>query len=179
VVKVIDVAAETGGKILTVLLNAELDEALAVLAEPGAAARPSCAPADGVRRQGEPDGYWKWRLQMAERIAVECDLERFGVQGLYVFGSTKNATAGPGSDIDLLVHHRGTDGQRRELLTWLDGWSRCLAEVNFLRTGYRQEGLLDVHVVTDEDIAARTSFAVKIGAITDAARPLETARRGG
>jgi hypothetical protein len=26
--------------------------------------------------------------------------------------------------------------------------------------------------VTDQDIAARTSFAVKIGAVTDAARPL-------
>ena len=33
-------------------------------------------------------------------------------------------------------------------------------------------GLLDVHLVTDEDIARRSSYAVKIGAITDAARPL-------
>ena len=34
------------------------------------------------------------------------------------------------------------------------------------------EGLLDVHIVTDEDIARKTSYAVKIGAVTDAARPL-------
>jgi len=29
--------------------------------------------------------------------------------------------------------------------------------------------LLDVHLVTDEDIAVRTSYAVKIGAVTDPA----------
>jgi len=31
---------------------------------------------------------------------------------------------------------------------------------------------LDIHLVTDEDIANHTSYAMKIGAITDAARPL-------
>ena len=55
---------------------------------------------------------------------------------------------------------------------WLDGWSRSLAEVNFLRTGYQSDGLLDVHIVTDADIEKQTSYAAKIGAVTDAARPL-------
>jgi predicted nucleotidyltransferase len=109
---------------------------------------------------------------MAERIGREVDPERFGVRALYVFGSTKNATAGPGSDIDLLVHFVGDDRQRECLTLWLDGWSQCLSEINYLRTGYRTEGLLDLHVVTDEDIAAGTSYAVKIGAVTDPARPL-------
>ena len=44
---------------------------------------------------------------------------------------------------------------------------------NFLKTGFKSDGLLDVHIVTDEDIQNRTSFAVKIDALTDAARPLE------
>jgi len=44
--------------------------------------------------------------------------------------------------------------------------------MNFLQTGHRTGGLLDVHIVTDEDIETKTSFAVKIGAVTDAARPL-------
>jgi hypothetical protein len=43
---------------------------------------------------------------------------------------------------------------------------------SYLRTGYRSDGLLDVHFVTDEDIANQTSYAAKIDAITDAARPL-------
>ena len=44
--------------------------------------------------------------------------------------------------------------------------------MNFLRTGYRSHGLLDVHLITDTDIAAKSSYAMKIGAITDAAREL-------
>ena len=62
---------------------------------------------------------------------------------------------------------------------WFDGWGRCLAEVNYLRTGYRTANLLDVHVVTDDDIERRTVFAAKIGAVTDAARPLPLRRPDG
>jgi hypothetical protein len=69
------------------------------------------------------------------------------------------------------VHLReGADHGALDL--WLDGWSRALAEMNYLRTGYRSRGLLDVHYVTDADVAAQTSFAVKIGAVTDPAREL-------
>jgi len=52
-----------------------------------------------------------------------------------------------------------------------------LAEFNYLRTGYRSDGLLDVHIITDEDIANKTSFAAKIGAVTDPARPLKIGTR--
>lgn len=109
---------------------------------------------------------------MVERIAAELDPVRFGVKSLFVFGSVKNATAGPGSDIDLLIHLEGDDHQREDLSLWLEGWSKSLAEVNYLRTGYKSEGLLDVHYVTDDDIKKRTSFASKIGAVTDPAREL-------
>ncbi|MBL0177228.1 MAG: hypothetical protein IPP94_18615 [Ignavibacteria bacterium] len=44
--------------------------------------------------------------------------------------------------------------------------------MNFLRSGTRSDSLLDVHFVTDADIEAKTSFASKIGAVTDAARLL-------
>jgi hypothetical protein len=99
------------------------------------------------------------------------------VTGFYVFGSTKNASAGPGSDIDLLIHFRGTPDQHAQLLHWLEGWSLCLDEMNYMRTGYRSDGLLDIHVVTDEDIANKTSYAAKIGAITDAARAISMKKR--
>lgn len=45
--------------------------------------------------------------------------------------------------------------------------------MNYLRTGYKTDGLLDVHIITDEDIEKKNSYAVKIGAITDAARKLK------
>ncbi|MGE5357960.1 MAG: PEP/pyruvate-binding domain-containing protein [Bacteroidales bacterium] len=171
VVRVIDVPHVTSGQVLRIVMNGDADEALGFLGPP------TSAPAAERRKESEqaPEDHWRWRLRMAERIAAEVDPKRFGIKGMYVFGSTKNATAGPGSDIDLLVHVNDDDaatGACRELHLWLDGWSRCLGEMNFLRTGTKSEGLLDVHIVTDTDIANHTSFAAKIGAVTDAARPL-------
>jgi hypothetical protein len=114
----------------------------------------------------------EWRLEMVEALAARLEPERFGVAAVYVIGSTKTATAAPGSDIDLIVHHTGTAQQRESLLLWLEGWSHCLDEMHYMRTGRRTGGLLDVHVITDEDIEKRTSFAVKVGAVTDGARKL-------
>jgi len=169
-VKLIDVPANTEGKILRVLMNAELDEAVGILDEPGADMEaPSFTTEESQPKQVK---YWRWRLQMAEQIAAKLDPERYGVNGFYVFGSTKNASAGPGSDIDVLIHFRGTPAQLEKLSEWLGGWSLCLGVMNYMRTGYKSEGLLDVHIVTDDDITKKTSYAVKIGAVTDAARPL-------
>jgi predicted nucleotidyltransferase len=109
---------------------------------------------------------------MAEHIARQIDPQRFGIKAMYIFGSTKNATAGPQSDIDLLVHFDGTAEQRRDLVIWFEGWSLSLGQMNYLRTGYRVDGLLDVHIITDEDIARKDSYASKIGAVTDPARLL-------
>ncbi|MBN1826937.1 MAG: nucleotidyltransferase domain-containing protein [Candidatus Eisenbacteria bacterium] len=176
-VRVIDVPAAAEGRILRVLQNAELDEAVAFLVPPAEGPRGKLESGTGSDTPRKPVQYWQWRMKMAERIAEEMDGERFGVKAMYVFGSTKNATAGPGSDIDLLIHFHGGEGRRLELLSWLEGWSLCLAEMNYLRTGYRSEGLLDAHLVTDEDIAARTSYAVKIGAVTDSARELPMGKR--
>jgi pyruvate,water dikinase len=168
--KLIDVPQNTGGLVLRVLMNADLEEAAGILVEPG----PQAAPATGLAgpyTKGS-DNFWAWRMQMAEQIARDLDPARFGVAGIYIFGSTKSATAGPASDIDLLVHFRGSEEQREDLVLWFEGWSLALAEINYLRTGYRTKGLLDVHMVTDEDIAQKTSYAAKIGAVTDPARRL-------
>jgi hypothetical protein len=173
-VRVIDLRQATDNQVLYVLMNAELDEAVAVLTEPS-----EFVEQEGEDRRPElpPDSQdWRWRTRMADSIAAHLDPERFGVKALYLFGSTKNATAGPASDIDLLVHFVGSEEQRRDLEQWLEGWSLSLGEINFLRTGYHSDGLLDAHIITDEDIEKRTSYAVKIGAVTDAARELSLRR---
>ena len=170
-VKVIDVYKRTEGKILKILLNSDLDEALAYLTAPSGISEELTAINDVEEKRS--DDHWKWRLRMSEKIASEIDPARFGVLACYVFGSTKNATAGPGSDIDMLIHFRGSDEQRKELETWLQGWGKCLAEMNFLKTGYELSTLLDVHIITDEDIKNKNSYAVKIGAVTDSARELK------
>ena len=169
--RVVDIPSANAGRVLRVLMNSELDEAVAVLADAEKAPEEPLVQEDEHLRRA-PEEFWRWRMQMAEKIACEIDPERFGVAAMYVIGSTKNANAGPSSDIDLMIHFRGNEDQRRDLGIWLDGWSRCLGEVNYLRTGYANRELLDVHIITDEDITRQTSYASKIGAVTDSALEL-------
>lgn len=172
VIRVIDVPASSNGQILQILMNAETEEAVAILTDPKEVIELERKKLQSSFEGGKTDAHWRWRLQMVEAIAARLDPERFGVQAMYVFGSTKNAEAGPESDIDLLIHFRGADQQRKELAIWLEGWSLSLSHANYLRTGYRTNGLLDVHIVSDEEVESRNSFASKIGAVSDAARPL-------
>jgi hypothetical protein len=160
VVHVADVPAATGGLVLRVLMNGEADRAVGFLAPPDATAL--ATPGDR-RRDVEPDDHWRWRLRMAQQMAAALEPARFGVKAIYLTGSTSDTTAGPTSDIDLIVHVDDDESRRATLGCWLEGWSRCLAEMNALRTGHRVERLLDVAFVTDETVA------VKVG---PAARPL-------
>ncbi len=169
--RLIDVSKSTDGKVLKVLLNADINEALGILTEPTQEHEKTVLRDEGTVIKG--DNYWAWRLKMAEYIASQLDPRRFGVKDIYVFGSVKNATAGPASDIDILVHITGDSKQKSELLIWLEGWSLSLDEMNYLRTGYRTGGLLDIHLITEEDIEKGNSYAAKIGALTDPARKLK------
>jgi predicted nucleotidyltransferase len=152
-------------------MNAELDKAV------GMFSNPSSEKVSGKELHEQTEyhtsDHWRWRMKMAEKIASELEAERFGVIGLYVFGSTKNAISGPGSDIDLIVHVDKSKCNLKELSLWFEGWSLALSEMNYLRTGYKASGMLDVHYVTDEDIKNKASYAAKIGAVTDAARSLK------
>jgi len=170
VVYVIDVPSCENGNVLKILMNADICQAVGFFAEPAAVSDKPMVKVPPTESRSED--FWRWRHRMAEQLALRLKGERFGVRAIYLIGSTANATAGPSSDIDLLVHFNGGPVQKQELLLWLEGWSLSLAEQNYLRTGYMTEGLLDVHLVTDSDVEARTSFAVKIDAITDPALPL-------
>lgn len=122
----------------------------------------------------ESDEHWKWRLKMSELIAEKMDFEQFDVKGVYICGSTKEATAGPESDIDLIVHQRGDETKQELLKKWIDGWGLCLSELNYSRTGHKVErSLIDLHIISDEDFKKKTSFASMIGACYNSARPLK------
>lgn len=170
VLHVVDVPSCENGNILKILMNADIGRAVGFFAEPSAVSDKPITTVSAAESRSED--FWRWRHRMAEQLALRIKPERFGVEKIYLIGSTASATAGPGSDIDLLVHFNGSPVQKQELLLWLEGWSLSLAEQNYLRTGYEANGLLDVHIVTDSDVKARTSFAVKIDAVTDPALPL-------
>jgi len=175
VLKVIDVPAVTDGRFLRIAMSGDEGRAMAYLVS-----EESASHGDGKRVfQGRDpdriseDEHWIWRQRMAEKLAASIDPEMLGVKGVYLFGSTKNATAGPCSDIDLIVHISGSGGPEKTLMAYLNGWDLCLSEMNYIRTGLKTRGVLDVHIVTDEDIRNRNSYASKIGAVTDPARPLD------
>jgi len=172
VVRVIDVAKSTNGSILKVLINADLESAVGMFAPPSI----EIVEEKEIKIQSyeyNPNDHWRWRMKMAERIASELDPKRFGVKGVYVFGSTKNATANPDSDIDLIVHIEEEICDVEKLSHWFEGWSLALSEVNYLRTGRLTKSILDVQFVTDKDISAKAGYGQKINAATDAARFLK------
>ncbi len=171
IVKVIDVVASTGGMILKILMNSEQEQAIGIFSLPSGEVVIETEQVENF--EYNPSDHWRWRMKMAEKIASELDPERFCVKGIYVFGSTKNAVSGPGSDIDLIIHIEKDKCNIHELNLWLEGWSLALSEMNYLRTGYKAPGILDIHYVFDDDIKTKTSYAAKIGAVTDAARELK------
>lgn len=123
----------------------------------------------------ESDEHWKWRYHVSEKIASMMDMDRFGVEAIYIIGSTKNGNAGPGSDIDIMVHFRGNPAQAAEMKAWMEGWGLGLSELNFFKTGYVTPGsLIDFHIVTDEDIRDKTSYAAMIGSQENSARLLRS-----
>lgn len=122
----------------------------------------------------DSDQHWKWRYSMVEKIAGHLNLDRFGLKGLYLIGSTKNATAGPGSDIDLIAHSDGDLSRVEDLKLWLQGWGLCLSEMNLMKSGYKiSDSLIDLHVITDEDIRKKSSYALMLTAVSDRARPIK------
>ncbi len=141
VVRVIKTSDVISGGSLSVIMDGEAGEALAYL---------------------KPPDHWSWRMQKVEEIAETLDSELYGVESLYLIGSTKEGTAGPASDIDLLVHFKGTEEQKEKLLAWFDEYGKKLDEENKQRTGLKTGSLLDVHMITDEDIKKRDSWATHI-----------------
>lgn len=111
----------------------------------------------GSERLGAAPEHWRWRQRFAERIAASMDPARFGVEAVYLFGSTELGNAGVESDIDLIVVGGGDAQQKTELQSWLEGWSLCLAEISFQLYGLPSSGLLDVKFLTPGQAPAELS----------------------
>jgi hypothetical protein len=105
------------------------------------------------------DMHWKWRMRMALALASKLDLKSYGIISIYLIGGTKDATSGPGSSLELLVHFQGTDNQKQLLINWIDGWSLGLSEFNFAQTGYRVDNLIDLHIINDHDFQPTVNYS--------------------
>lgn len=157
IVKIINVRESSDGKILRLLMNAENDEAVGYLADPAVIARYKSVKTDyTIDVNDEP---LRWRLRMADAIAAELNPDEFGVIGLYLYGTVFNETAGPNSDIDLLVHFAGTSEQKEELLKWFRGWNLCLSHINYNKSGFKLSRFLDINIISETELAEKAYFA--------------------
>lgn len=114
-------------------------------------------------RLGAAPEHWRWRQRFAERIAAAIDPGRFGVEAVYLYGSTEAGDANVGSDIDLLVIWNGDAHQLANLKLWLEGWSLCLAEISFQLYGFPSEGLLDVKLLHNTEAHDEIQAFVRAG----------------
>ncbi|MDQ1266741.1 MAG: pyruvate, water dikinase [Bacteroidota bacterium] len=167
---VIDVPKVTRGLVLRVLLNADDDEAMAILTDP--ATKPVYSNGGAFQLPGSEEPL-RWKMKIVEGIASSLNPQIYGVKDLYVFTSSIDEYASHKSDIDLVVHFDGTPKQKLDLEVWLDGWSKCLREVNFLKSGYYVDNLLDVKFVTDEDFRNNSLIVQRMNTSHDYAKKLK------
>jgi len=152
VVRLIRVADIAEGGTLTIVMDGDANEALAYLV---------------------PPDHSEWRMAKVRKMLSSLDPSLYGIKDIYLVGSTKEYTAGPASDIDLIVHYDGTPEHREDLMAWFEEWSINLDRENNERTGFKTGGLLDVHLITDEDIENRTPWAMHVLPPYGTARKLE------
>ncbi|MEF8834539.1 MAG: PEP/pyruvate-binding domain-containing protein [Candidatus Thermoplasmatota archaeon] len=155
VIRVVDVSDISKGGTLTVTMDGEANQALAYL---------------------EPSDHWEWRMKKVKQMARELDPEVYDVEALYVVGSTKEATAGPESDIDIIVHFDGDEEQKEKLDNWFQRWDQRLIQENEQRIGKRLDSILDVHYITAEDIEEESSWASHITSRYKSARKIPVGR---
>ncbi len=123
--------------------------------------------------QDNTTDHWQWRYDMAQAMATALNMEAFGVKALYLIGSVKTGEVGPCSDIDLLAHCTSDKSKQALLLAWCEGWGLALAHQNACKTGYEAKGsLVDLHIITDEDIEQKDSFAVMLESVDNKPRLL-------
>lgn len=156
VIQVINVQEAANGDILRILMNADLEQAVAFLTPPFTLETYYSEP--GSPKLVTNEEPWHIRMRVAEMIARQFELERFHSKALYVIGTTCSKTSLPDSDLDLLVIFDGNEHLRTELLAWFEGWGLSLSEQIFKRTGYRIHNFIDVTLISSEDIMSNDYY---------------------
>ncbi len=152
-----------------------LRENIDVIKDASESKRPD-AKKDTVTDNGH--SYRAWRMEMAENVAENLNPETFGVKALYVIGSTKTGHTGPASDIDLLAHCTKDEKKQELFKSWIDGWGKCLSIVHKEMTGVDiPDSMIDLHIITDDDIKQKTSFAVMLTSVSNSAQLLKDYRK--
>lgn len=176
VLKVINIRENTNGNILRILMNAMEDKALAYLtmADTKTIFEEQTEYSTDDTIYDEP---LQWRKRMSESIAAYLDPVKYGVKGIYLYGSVFSERASADSDIDLIVHFSGTPRQKHDLAIWFDAWNSCLSQINYNKSGYKINKILDIVMIEDNEFETRKYHAELIEPKNHASRKLKMIRK--
>jgi predicted nucleotidyltransferase len=151
ILRIINLRESRNGKILRVLMNSDEEKAVGFLTDGNISS--------SIQEQKLNVNFSEaqnWRMRMAEAFAQSVNINKYNISGIYLAGSVFKSNAGPDSDIDIFIH---TNGDNKEnLLLWAEGWNSSLSSINFNRTGFKVEKVLDVTVFNDQDIDSNQFF---------------------
>lgn len=176
VLKVINIRENTKGNILRILMNAMEDKALAyfTMADTKTIYEEQT---DYTTDDSIYDEPLQWRKRMSESLAGHLDPEKFGVKGIYLYGSVFLERASADSDIDLIIHFGGTPRQKHDLIIWLDAWNSCLSQINYNKSGYKMIKIIDVVMIEDNEFETRKYHAELLNPKNHASRKLKMNRK--
>jgi len=117
---------------------------------------------EGIGVSEKESEEWEWREKAARKMAEGLPLANLKVTGLYLIGSVRERTAGPESDIDLVVHVN-SQTSIASINAYFFGWEHAL--LAFPPNGITLKRLIDVHVLTDNDLEKNLSFASMISGV--------------
>jgi predicted nucleotidyltransferase len=157
VVKVINVPRETGGKILRVLMNGNQNIAVGYFVQSSISPLYLMQPKEN-KTDLQIEEPWEIRWKFAEKVANALDMRKFGVRGIYIFGTVHSKVAKETSDVDLLIHFDGDETHRCSLEAWFDVWNQILQELIYYQTGFKPKKALDVHFITDAERVPENYF---------------------
>lgn len=123
-----------------------------------------------------PDIFSNVRLAICMDAVNTLDFDLYQIKKIYLAGSVKKMCAGPGSDIDLIIHDEGNIECRNMIKTWFSAWSAAAksnpANKNFIEI---KDELFELHFISDENIANNDSFAVMTKSVMNSAKLIKTA----
>ncbi len=149
ILKVINVREESNGRILRILANSDEERALAFLSKIDG----KIETVDLDISKPNVSEAQSWRLRMAEAFANSIDIAKYQIKGIYLAGSVFKSQAQPDSDIDIFVNIKQESNLRKEFIDWCNGWNSALVNVNFNRSGFKMEKILDVSVFDELELA--------------------------
>lgn len=122
----------------------------------------------GASLNDQPE-EWVWREEAARKMIQGLSPQMPKIAAVYLIGSVRERTAGPESDIDIVVHVK-TESVITTLKAYFAGWEEALFA--FPPNGIPLKQLVDVHFLTDNDLEKNLSFASMITGVNSQATRL-------